>query len=68
MPGYDGLEALRHARAVAPEIRAVVTDLDMPHLDGPALARMVRALNPSVRLTLGCIPGPATPIRLCMAS
>ena len=48
----DGTEAVALFAPRSLEIRAVVTDLDMPHLDGPALARIVRALNPSVRLIL----------------
>ena len=32
------------------EIKAVITDLDMPNLDGSALARIVRTMNPSVQM------------------
>ena len=31
-------------------MRAIVTDLDMPSLDGTALAKVVHALNPSARI------------------
>ncbi len=37
-----------HPRSL--EIRAVVTDLDMPNLDGSALMKVARTLNPSVRI------------------
>jgi two-component system cell cycle sensor histidine kinase/response regulator CckA len=54
--GYRTLAAANGTEAVALfaprslEIRVVVTDLSMPHLDGIALARVVRSLNPSTRL------------------
>jgi two-component system cell cycle sensor histidine kinase/response regulator CckA len=56
--GYRALAAKDGTEAVALfaprhlEIRAVVSDLDMPGLDGPTLAAIVRKLNPSVRTIL----------------
>jgi signal transduction histidine kinase len=46
----DGTEALALFAPRNLEVRAVVTDLDMPSLDGTALAKVVHALNPSVRV------------------
>jgi signal transduction histidine kinase len=46
----DGTEALALFAPRSLEIRLVVTDLDMPNLDGSALARIVRNLNPSTRI------------------
>jgi len=48
----DGAEALALFAPRNLEIRAVVTDLDMPNLDGAALAKVLRALNPSVRILI----------------
>jgi len=48
----DGAEALALFAPRSLEVRAIITDLDMPHLDGSALARVARSLNPSVRLIL----------------
>jgi signal transduction histidine kinase len=56
--GYHALAANDGTEAVALfaprhlEIRAVVSDLDMPGLDGTTLAAIVRKLNPSVRVIL----------------
>jgi CheY-like chemotaxis protein len=46
----DGAEALALFATRSLEFRMVVTDLDMPNLDGSALTKVVRALNPSVRI------------------
>jgi CheY-like chemotaxis protein len=46
----DGTEALALFAPRNLEVRVVVTDLDMPNLDGSALTRVVRTLNPSVRI------------------
>jgi signal transduction histidine kinase len=46
----DGTEALALLAPRNLEVRAVVTDLDMPHLDGVALVRVVRTLNPAIRI------------------
>ena len=56
--GYRVLSASEGTEAVALfaprclEIRAVVADMDMPNLDGLALFKIVRALNPSTRVVL----------------
>jgi signal transduction histidine kinase len=46
----DGTEALALFAPRSLEIRAVITDLDMPNLDGSALIRVVRTLNPAIRI------------------
>jgi signal transduction histidine kinase len=48
----DGTEALGLFAPRSLEIRAIVTDLDMPNLDGIALAKVARNLNPSVRIII----------------
>ncbi|HEY4246166.1 MAG TPA: response regulator [Lacunisphaera sp.] len=48
----DGAEALALFAPRNLEIREVVTDLDMPNLDGTALSKVLRALNPSVRILM----------------
>jgi nitrogen-specific signal transduction histidine kinase/CheY-like chemotaxis protein len=42
----DGIEALAHFVARQAEVRAVVTDCMMPHMDGVMLARALRRLSP----------------------
>ena len=44
----DGAEALVLFRARRREINLVITDIDMPHLAGPALADQIRQINPDV--------------------
>lgn len=46
----DGAEALALFAARSLEFRLVVTDLDMPNLDGAAMTKVVRALNPAIRI------------------
>ena len=46
----DGTEAVALFAPRSLEIKAVITDLDMPNLDGSALARIVRTMNPSVQM------------------
>jgi len=46
----DGAEALAIFAARSLEFRLVVTDLDMPNLDGAGLAKVVRALNPNTKI------------------
>lgn len=46
----DGTEAVALFAPRSLEIKAVITDLDMPNLDGSALARIVRTMNPSVHM------------------
>jgi CheY-like chemotaxis protein len=48
MTAADGAEALIVAAAHEGELRAVITDLHMPNLDGLALARAMRRLLPEV--------------------
>ncbi|GAB1488946.1 hypothetical protein MASR2M8_13940 [Opitutaceae bacterium] len=48
----DGTEAVALFAPRSLDVRVVVTDLDMPNLDGAALAKIVRALNPYVRVIL----------------
>jgi two-component system, cell cycle sensor histidine kinase and response regulator CckA len=54
--GYKVLAAADGAEAVALiaprnlEVRLLVTDLEMPNLDGAALVKVVRSLNPSIRV------------------
>ncbi len=56
--GYRVIAAANGTEAVALfaprslEVRLVVTDLSMPELDGIALAKIVRSLNPSIRLLM----------------
>jgi signal transduction histidine kinase len=56
--GYRVLSAIEGTEAVARfaprclEVRAVVADMDMPNLDGVALAKIVQALNPATRIIL----------------
>ncbi len=46
----DGIEAVEHFTRHAGEIALVLTDVDMPHLGGDALARILIGMQPSVRL------------------
>lgn len=46
----NGEEAVARYPSLAGEVALVVTDLDMPRLDGRALARKIRAINPTVRI------------------
>ncbi len=48
----DGTEALAFIAPRALEIRVVIADLDMPNLDGVALAKVVGSLNPAIRVLL----------------
>jgi len=48
----DGPEGVALFAPRCLEIRAIIADLHTPHLDGVALLRIVRALNPSVRVIL----------------
>lgn len=52
LAAVDGTEALALFAPRSLEIRAVVTDLDMPNLDGVALVKVVQTLNPSIRIIL----------------
>ncbi len=46
----DGAEAATLLAARRSEVRLVVTDLQMPHLDGAALAGVVHRLNPAIKV------------------
>ncbi len=46
----DGAEGVALFAPRAKQIRLVVTDLSMPHLDGAAFAGVVRRLNPDVKI------------------
>jgi signal transduction histidine kinase/ActR/RegA family two-component response regulator len=58
----DGSEALAVYVQRAREIRAVITDLSMPFVDGVALARALKKLTPDVRI-IAC-SGNATATRI----
>jgi PAS domain S-box-containing protein len=46
----DGAEAVTLLAPRSTEVKIVVTDLQMPHLDGASLASVVRRLNPAIRI------------------
>ena len=46
----DGAEAAVEFAQRAGDIRLVITDLDMPNLDGAKLARTLRRINPELKL------------------
>jgi two-component system cell cycle sensor histidine kinase/response regulator CckA len=46
----DGTEGLALFAPRSLEIRLVLTDLDMPNLDGSAMTKVMRALNPAIRV------------------
>jgi PAS domain S-box-containing protein len=46
----DGAEAVTLLAPRSTEVKLVVTDLQMPHLDGASLASVVRRLNPAIRI------------------
>jgi two-component system, cell cycle sensor histidine kinase and response regulator CckA len=46
----DGVEAVAQFAPRSDEIRVIVTDLQMPNLDGAALAAVIRRLNPQAKL------------------
>jgi two-component system, cell cycle sensor histidine kinase and response regulator CckA len=50
LAAIDGVEAMTLLVPRLPEIRVVVTDIDMPNLDGIALARTLRRLSPAVKI------------------
>jgi two-component system cell cycle sensor histidine kinase/response regulator CckA len=53
----DGVEAINVFTAHSAEIALVITDLDMPCLDGVGLTRILRQLRPELRVLI--ISGPA---------
>ncbi len=46
----DGSEALAHFSRCSRDVRLVITDLHMPRLDGAAIARVIRCVNPTVKI------------------
>jgi len=46
----DGVEAIATFARQGPEIAAVLTDMMMPELDGPATIRVLRKMNPKLRI------------------
>ena len=46
----DGTEAVATYTAHRDEIRGVITDLLMPHMDGPSTIRVLRKLDPNVKV------------------
>ncbi|HEX2100402.1 MAG TPA: response regulator [Candidatus Synoicihabitans sp.] len=50
LPARDGVEALALFAPRADEVRLIVSDLQMPNLDGAALASVARRLSPNVKL------------------
>jgi signal transduction histidine kinase len=48
----DGTEAVALFAMRSLEFRIVITDLDMPNLNGAALTKVVSALNPAIRVLL----------------
>jgi CheY-like chemotaxis protein len=46
----DGTEAVAAFTAHRNEIKAVITDMIMPHMDGPATIRVIKKLDPQARV------------------
>ena len=55
----DGAEAVAAFTAHRDEIRGVLTDMLMPHMDGPATIRVLKRIDPNVRIiaTSGLLDG-----------
>jgi PAS domain S-box-containing protein len=45
----DGTEAVAHYAQRGPEVKAVMVDIMMPYMDGPATVRALQKMNPEVR-------------------
>ncbi|HEX2862713.1 MAG TPA: response regulator, partial [Lacunisphaera sp.] len=52
LASQDGAEGLALFAPRHLDVRAIVSDIDMPELDGAALSTIARKLNPSVRVIL----------------
>jgi CheY-like chemotaxis protein len=48
----DGTEALMHVAEKRADLRAVITDLHMPNMDGLAFVRVLRHMMPSVGIVV----------------
>jgi nitrogen-specific signal transduction histidine kinase/CheY-like chemotaxis protein len=46
----DGIEGIAHYSAAEKEIKLVITDLDMPHMDGITMIKVMRKINPSLKV------------------
>jgi PAS domain S-box-containing protein len=46
----DGAEAVAAFTAHRGEIKAIITDMIMPHMDGPSTIRVIKKLDPSARI------------------
>jgi CheY-like chemotaxis protein len=46
----DGDEAVRLVQSTAPDL--VLLDVDMPHLDGPSAAELIRSYHPEIRILI----------------
>jgi CheY-like chemotaxis protein len=57
---HDGQDALEKATASVPPVDVLVTDVQMPLLDGVALAEQLRSVNAGLRIVLmSGLPGEA---------
>lgn len=50
LAAQDGAEALATYAGAVDEICMVVTNLEMPYMDGPALCRALKKLNPEIKI------------------
>jgi DNA-binding response OmpR family regulator len=60
----DGAEAQRVFALHRSEIRLMISDLSLPKLHGLALARLVRRLNPAVKILIVSGSGPSSTDRI----
>jgi PAS domain S-box-containing protein len=50
LPAADGAEAVNLFKSRQQDIAVVITDVAMPHLDGPATISALRTINPKVKI------------------
>jgi len=50
LPATDGAEAVNLFKTRQQDIAVVITDVAMPHLDGPATVSALRTINPKVKI------------------